>query len=89
MPKILSAKKALRQNIRHRAKNSKQKELLKKALKSFKKLVAAKKSKEAQDEIKKVYKALDKAAKSGIIKKNTAGRLKSRMAKLLAKVSGK
>lgn len=89
MPKILSAKKALRQNIRRRAKNSKQKELLKKALKSFKKLAAAKKTKEAQDEIKKVYTALDKAAKSNIIKKNTAGRLKSRMAKLLAKTSAK
>ncbi len=89
MPKILSAKKALRQNISRRARNSKQKELLKKTLKGFKKLVTAKKIKEAQEEIKKVYKALDKAAKSNIIKKNTADRLKSRMAKLLAKTSGK
>jgi small subunit ribosomal protein S20 len=89
MPKILSAKKALRQNIRRRARNSKQKELLKKTIKSFKKLVAAKKTKEAQDELKKVYKALDKAAKSAIIKKNTAARLKSRTAKTLAKALGK
>lgn len=89
MPKILSAKKALRQNIRRRARNTKQKELLKKALKGFKKLVSAKKTKEAQEEIKKIYQTLDKAAKSAIIKKNTAGRLKSRMAKLLAKSLGK
>ncbi len=89
MPKILSAKKALRQNIRRRARNTKQKELLKKTLKGFKKLVSAKKTKEAQEEIKKIYQTLDKAAKSAIIKKNTAGRLKSRMAKLLAKSLGK
>lgn len=89
MPKILSAKKALRQNIRRRAKNVKQKESLKKSLKSFKKLVIAKKAKDAQEELKKVFKLLDKAAKTNLIKKNTASRLKSRMAKLLDKSSRK
>lgn len=89
MPKILSAKKALRQNVRRRAKNSKQKELLKKAVKNFKKLILAKKTKEAQENLKNVFKVLDKAAKSGIIKKNTASRLKSRTSKMLAKASGK
>ena len=85
MPKILSAKKALRQNIRRRSKNVKQKEALKKSIKNFRKFVTAKKTKEAQEELKKVFKLLDKASKTNLIKKNTASRLKSRTAKVLTK----
>jgi small subunit ribosomal protein S20 len=42
------------------------------------------KSREAQNEVlKKAYAAIDKAAKRGVIKKNTASRKKARLAKFL------
>ncbi len=56
---------------------------LKKVLKSFGRLVKAKKIDEAKTYFPKVQKALDKATKSGLIKKNNAGRKKSRLAKLV------
>lgn len=83
MPKIASAKKALRQNITRRKKNLQKKESYKVAVKTYKKLVAAKKLTEAFTELPRVYKALDKAAKADVIKKNKASRLKSRLSRLL------
>lgn len=76
MPKTKSAKKALRQNIKRRVANLKQKTTLKDVVKKFKKTPSA-------ELLSQVYKKLDKAAKTNIIKKNTASRLKSRLAKLL------
>lgn len=85
MPVTRTAKKALRQNVRRHAKNVAQKTELKKALKAFKKLVEGKKTEEAVKTLSLVFKKLDKAAKVGLIKKNTANRLKSRLSKRLAK----
>ncbi len=42
---------------------------------------AAENIKELQEKLRLVYKAIDKAAKKGVIKKNTAARKKSRMAR--------
>lgn len=78
-----SAKKAYRQNLRRRAKNLQKKEALRTVLKNYKKLVAAKNWETAKTELSKVYKVLDKTAKAGVIKKNKASRLKSRLSKLL------
>ncbi len=80
-----SAKKANRQNIKRRAQNEDRKVVLKKALKVYRKLVLARKLDEAKAELPKVYKLLDKTAKVGTIKKNTASRLKSRLTKMLAR----
>jgi len=44
-----------------------------------------KKIEEAKKLLPKLYKALDKAAKVGLIKKNTASRKKSRLTKLVLK----
>jgi small subunit ribosomal protein S20 len=85
MPITASAKKALRQNLRRRARNRKQKEAVKKIIKAYKKLVSDKKTTEAEAQLSKVYKALDKLAKVGVIKKNKAGRLKSRLSQLITK----
>lgn len=85
MPITASAKKALRQSLRRRARNLRQVNNYKANLKQFKKLAAAGQIKEAEKLLPKVYKALDKAAKTGVIKKNKAARLKSSAAKLLAK----
>lgn len=77
-----SAQKAYRQNIKRRARNTKQKMAFKKLIKEYKKLVLAKDKKKATEKLSAVYKALDKAAKTNLLKKNTASRLKSRLTKL-------
>lgn len=81
MPVTRTAKKALRQNVRRHAKNVAQNTELKKIIKTFKKLVEAKKSDEATKQLALVFQKLDKAAKTNLIKKNTANRLKSRLSK--------
>ena len=48
-------------------------------------MVSQKKIEEAKNILPQVYKILDKAGKVNIIKKNTASRKKSRLAKLIAK----
>lgn len=85
MPRTTTAKKALRQSIRRRAKNLADAKKMKDAIKQFKNLVAAKKTEEAKKYLATVYKALDKSAKTNLIKKNKASRLKSRLAKKLTK----
>jgi small subunit ribosomal protein S20 len=82
MPVTRTAKKALRQNVRRHAKNVTQRVELKKVIKSFKKLSQSK-SPEASAFLATVFQKLDKAAKTNLIKKNTANRLKSRLSKRL------
>jgi small subunit ribosomal protein S20 len=78
-----SAKKALRQSLRRRARNLQKKQKIKNLLKEVKTLVSQKKFEEAKKLLPQVYKVLDKAAKTGLIKKNTAARKKSRITKLV------
>lgn len=83
MPITASAKKALRQNRTRRARNLIKKEVYKKLVAGYRKLVAHKKLDEAKNMLSSVYKALDKAAKTKVIEKNKAARLKSRLTGLL------
>lgn len=85
MPITKSAKKALRQNKTRRVRNIRKINSYKSAVKDFRKLIAAGKKDEAKKLLPKVYQALDKAAKSGVIKKNKASRLKSNTTRLLTK----
>jgi len=85
MPITKSAKKEARKNIRRRATNREGREALKKTVKQYRKLVAQKKFEEAGAFLSQVQKALDKSAKANLIKKNTASRLKSRLAKGLSR----
>tara|TARA_Y100000310_G_C20664387_1_gene806635 strand:+ start:174 stop:440 length:267 start_codon:yes stop_codon:yes gene_type:complete len=87
MPITKSAKKALRQNVRGKIRNLKRKNTMKDLVKQTRKLASAQKQKEAMQLLPKLYQAIDKAAKRGIIKKNTAARNKSRLTKLLLKNS--
>ncbi|OGN16531.1 MAG: 30S ribosomal protein S20, partial [Candidatus Yanofskybacteria bacterium RIFCSPHIGHO2_02_FULL_46_19] len=73
------------QSKKRRTKNLQKKEVFKTVVKEFKKLVVAGKFDDAKKILPLVYKKLDKAAKSGVIKKNKASRLKSRATKLLKK----
>jgi small subunit ribosomal protein S20 len=85
MPIIKSAKKALRQNLKRQAKNKIVRQKVKTVLKDARTLAGAKKGTEAQKSLSMIYKTIDKAAKKGIMKPNTAARKKSRIAKLIAK----
>lgn len=80
-----SAKKAHRASLRKRVFNVRRKAAVDSALKQVKKLVAAKQIEEAKKLIPLAYKALDKAAKEHTIKRGTADRKKSRLARLVAK----
>jgi ribosomal protein S20 len=79
------AKKALRQSKTRRARNIKQKNAYKDAVKTYRKLAAAKQWKDAAAKLPAVYQSLDKAAKTNVITKNKAQRLKSRLAKMAPK----
>ncbi len=74
-----SAKKAHRASLKKHVFNVRRKRVLADATKSVKKLIVTD-VKEARESLSKAYKAIDKAAKTGIIKKNTASRKKSRLA---------
>ena len=83
MPITKSAKKALRQSETRKIRNVQKKKKIKKTLKKIGELLNEKKTKEAKSILPQVYKLLDKAAKTGLIKKNTAARKKSRITKLI------
>ena len=86
MPNTKSAAKAMRQAARRRGRNINTKDKFKSAVKEVKKLIAEGKKNEAIEAMKKAMSTLDKAAKKNVIKKNKSSRLKSRIAKSLAKL---
>ena len=83
MPIKQSAKKALRQSHKANARNLRAKRNMKTLIKQVRGLAAEKKTEEIKALLPQLYKALDKGAKTGIIKKNTASRRKSRLTQLL------
>jgi small subunit ribosomal protein S20 len=85
MPITKSAKKALRQNVKRRARNLIYKKKMRDLIKKVRDLVSEKKNEEAKKLLSQIYKVLDKSAKVGVIKKNTASRKKSRLTKLVEK----
>ena len=85
MPITKSAKKALRASKRKRTFNLRRKKAISDVVKKVKKLELSKKLDEASKLLPQAYKAIDKAVKRGILKKNTAARKKSRLASLLNK----
>jgi small subunit ribosomal protein S20 len=80
-----SAKKAFRQSQRRRTKNIQKMRKLRSLLKEATALVSQGKDKEAKKLLPQVYKFLDKATKTGLIKKNTASRKKSRITRSITK----
>ena len=87
MPITKSAKKALRQNTKRRAQNTKTKTKFKVLSKKLATLVADKKSDEAKKILILATKAIDKAVKTGVLKPNTASRKKSRIARLVNSIN--
>ena len=82
-----SAKKAIRQNKRRRIRNLSYLKQMKDLVKEVRFFAVQKKAKEAKDLLPQVYQILDKAAKTGVIKKNNASRKKSRITRLIEKIS--
>ena len=81
MPIKKSAIKDLRQNKTRAARNKKIKSDLVALIRKVNNAVTAKDSAKAQDWLKQAIKRIDKAVQKGIMKKNTAARKKSRLAK--------
>ena len=84
MPITSSAKKAHAASLRKRVFNLRTERAMKEAVKETHKLATTGKANEAEKSLSAAYKAIDKSAKRGTIKKNTASRMKSRLTKLVA-----
>ncbi len=89
MPITKGAKKAVRSSDKKRVYNLRRKRKVTSAVKEVKKLVTAGDAKAAQEKLSAAYKALDKAAKMGTIKKGNASRQKSRLSASIKKAQNK
>ena len=85
MPITKSAKKAARVSKRKRHMNMRRTRAMTDAVKTIKKSDLPDRQASFGAALAKAYQAIDKAAKRGIIKKNTAARKKSRVARMLKK----
>lgn len=79
------AKKAHRSSLRKRVFNVRRKRVLHDTVAGVRKAVAAGVREDASALLSGAYQAIDKAAKRGVIKKNTAARKKSRLAASIAR----
>lgn len=86
MPVIKSAKKALKQSRKKRIFNLRRLKKMRALIKQVRQSVIENKKDEALKLISETYKAIDKAAKRGVIKNNNANRKKSRLAKAIGKI---
>jgi small subunit ribosomal protein S20 len=84
-----SAKRAIRVSARKAVFNARRMNTMRDGVKSIKKMALGKDFKGAEKALSAVYKAIDKAAKRGVIKKNTAARKKSRVVAFIKKQSAK
>lgn len=89
MPQLSAGKKSLRSDERKRVYNLRRSRAVKDHSKEVMGLLKDGKVKEATAALPMAYKAIDKAAKRGVLKKNTAARKKSLLAKTVAKHADK
>ena len=80
MPITKGAQKAHRASERKRVFNVRRKGAMKDVTKEVQKAIQGGDTKKAKELLPTAYKAIDKAAKRGVIKDNTAARKKSRLA---------
>lgn len=79
MPITKGAEKANRQSQKKRIFNIRRKNVLSDVVKSVNKAITTGDAAKAKELLPKAYQAIDKAAKRGVIKDNTASRKKSRL----------
>jgi len=80
MPITKGAQKAHRSSLNKRVYNLRRGRIMNEIIKEVRSLAAVGKQAEATKKLPEAFKAIDKAAKRGIIKANTAARKKSRLA---------
>ncbi|MFB6212897.1 MAG: 30S ribosomal protein S20 [Candidatus Magasanikbacteria bacterium] len=85
MPNTQSAEKSLRRDKRRKKRNSKRKEKMKKAIKKIENLIENGKTEQARKSLPETQKVIDKMAKVNLIHENKANRIKSRLARKVAK----
>jgi len=86
IPNIRSAKKRLRQSLKHHAQNRGRKAVLRRVVKEIRTRLTAGEKSEAKALLPDLAKAADKAAQRNVIHKNRAARIKSRWMKKVASV---
>ena len=82
MPNIKSAKKRMRSNAKKANVNTLVSSSMKTAIKKFEREVKAGNKQEAQNNLNVALQRIDKAKTSGLVHKNKAARLKSRLTKM-------
>ena len=87
MANTISALKRVRQTKRKTAVNRLRKTRLRHTVRALRRLIEAKNAAGAQAAVPEAFSMIDRAAKWGIIKKNTAARYKSRVTHRIAKIS--
>ena len=87
MPITKGAKKAHRASLRKRVFNVRRKRTMHEVVKEVRDLISSGKKSDAEKLMPIAYKAIDKAAKRGVIKPNTAARKKSRLVAAVKKIS--
>ncbi len=85
MAHSLSAKKRIKQNTKSRVRNRARKSMVKTQIKHFETALSAGDMEKAGAQFKLLAQRLDKVAATSTMHKNTAGRIKSRMARRLNK----
>lgn len=85
MPIKKSAIKKARQDEVRKSKNRLIKINFRSKIKALKETLASATTKDTSKELSEAYSALDKAAKKGVIHRNSAARKKARLAKAIAK----
>lgn len=83
MPVRDSSRKAVRRDEGRTVVNNRRRRAMRKAMKQVEDLVKADDMKAASEALPAAYKAIDKAAKKGVIHQNNAARKKSRLQKLV------
>ena len=83
MAHSLSAKKRIRQNETHKARNRFRKDLIKEQIKGFTAAITGGNAEKAETALRTTASRLDKVAAKGTIHKNAAARKRSRLTKRL------
>jgi len=85
MPITKGAAKAHRASLKKRVFNVRRTRVMHDVVKKVRKMIDGGKVTEAEQMLPEAYKAIDKAAKRGVIKENTAARKKSRLVAAIKK----
>ncbi|MGB0925117.1 MAG: 30S ribosomal protein S20 [Minisyncoccia bacterium] len=87
MPIIKAQKKSVRQSAKRKVFNDRRRRTMRDAVKAIKAFVAGNDAKSASESLPTAYKAIDKAAKRGVIKANTASRKKSQLSRIIKEIA--